>query len=47
MSSILGIFFALSGVTFLLLPNLRIISMRKQTVNMTALKESVTCPYSL
>ena len=36
----------LSGVRFLLLPNLRIISTSNQTVNMTALKEPVTRPYS-
>ena len=46
-SSILGIFSVLSGVRFLLLPNLRIISTSNQTVNMTALKEPVTRPYSL
>ena len=46
-SSILGIFSVLSGVRFLLLPNLRIISTSYQTVNMTALKEPVTRPYSL
>ena len=45
-SSILGIFSVLSGVRFLLLPNLRIISTSNQTVNMTALKEPVTRPYS-
>ena len=46
-SSILGIFSVLSGVRFLLLPNLWIISTSNQTVNMTALKEPVTRPYSL